>query len=83
MAALTDLVGLPGVALAQRADDTALAEGCTTVLVGPEGGWTDEELALPLPHVGLGGHVLRAETAAIAAGSCSWPAGPTTARSDP
>ncbi|MEA3020990.1 MAG: rRNA (uracil1498-N3)-methyltransferase [Actinomycetota bacterium] len=38
-----------------------------TVLVGPEGGWTDDERACGLPTVGLGSHVLRAETAAIAA----------------
>ncbi len=39
-----------------------------TVLVGPEGGWTDEELAAVPRHVGLGPHVLRAGTAALAAG---------------
>ncbi len=39
-----------------------------TVLVGPEGGWTDEELAAVPHHVGLGAHVMRAETAAEAAG---------------
>lgn len=38
-----------------------------TVLVGPEGGWDDEERACGLPTVGLGQHVLRAETAAMAA----------------
>jgi 16S rRNA (uracil1498-N3)-methyltransferase len=37
-------------------------------LVGPEGGWSDEELGLSLPRVGLGPNVLRAETAALAAG---------------
>jgi 16S rRNA (uracil1498-N3)-methyltransferase len=37
-----------------------------SVLVGPEGGWADEELALGLPTVGVGPLVLRAETAAIA-----------------
>jgi len=41
-----------------------------TVLVGPEGGWSDEELAAAdawnTPRVGLGALVLRAETAAIA-----------------
>lgn len=39
-----------------------------TVLVGPEGGWAPEELAAGLPRVGLGPTVLRAETAAVAAG---------------
>jgi 16S rRNA (uracil1498-N3)-methyltransferase len=38
-----------------------------TVLVGPEGGWAPEEAACGLPTVGLAPHVLRAETAAIAA----------------
>jgi RsmE family RNA methyltransferase len=38
-----------------------------TVLVGPEGGWTDEELAAVDDRVVLADHVLRAETAAIAA----------------
>ena len=68
VAALTDLVGLPGVALAERADGDALTQGVHHRPRRPEGGWTGEELALPVPHVGLGGHVLRAETAAIAAG---------------
>ncbi len=39
-----------------------------TVLVGPEGGWADAELVVDLPQVGLGPSVLRAETAAVAAG---------------
>ena len=40
------------------------------VLVGPEGGWSEEELAAvpDARHVGLGPNVLRAETAAMAAG---------------
>jgi 16S rRNA (uracil1498-N3)-methyltransferase len=38
-----------------------------TVLIGPEGGWTDEELASVADLVALAEHVLRAETAAIAA----------------
>ena len=38
-----------------------------TVAVGPEGGWTDGELALARDRVGLGPSVLRVETAAIAA----------------
>ena len=39
----------------------------TVALVGPEGGWSDDERASGLPMVGLGGNVLRTETAAIAA----------------
>jgi 16S rRNA (uracil1498-N3)-methyltransferase len=38
-----------------------------TVLVGPEGGWTAAELAAVDDRVVLADHVLRAETAAIAA----------------
>ncbi|MDP9070739.1 MAG: 16S rRNA (uracil(1498)-N(3))-methyltransferase [Actinomycetota bacterium] len=38
------------------------------VLVGPEGGWAVEELGAGLPTVGLGPTVLRADTAAVAAG---------------
>ncbi|MBW3615437.1 MAG: 16S rRNA (uracil(1498)-N(3))-methyltransferase [Actinobacteria bacterium] len=38
------------------------------VLVGPEGGWGDDERAVGLARVCLGPHVLRAETAAVAAG---------------
>ncbi len=39
------------------------------VLVGPEGGWSPEEVACGRPTVGLALNVLRAETAAIAAGA--------------
>ena len=38
------------------------------VAVGPEGGWDSSETASGLALVGLGPHVLRAETAAVAAG---------------
>lgn len=39
------------------------------LLIGPEGGWSDGERAMAQgPAVSLGRHVLRAETAAIAAG---------------
>lgn len=47
----------------------ALAAGENAVLIGPEGGWTDRELLAGPPHVGLGPHVMRSETAAIAAGA--------------
>ena len=46
-----------------------LAAGENAVLIGPEGGWTDRELSVGSRHVGLGPHVMRSETAAIAAGA--------------
>jgi 16S rRNA (uracil1498-N3)-methyltransferase len=39
------------------------------IAIGPEGGWDGDELDGDLPTVGLGPNVLRAETAAIAAGT--------------
>ena len=51
----------------------AVSEGRTLaadenfVLVGPEGGWADAELAAVDRHVCLGPHMMRAETAAIMA----------------
>jgi len=42
--------------------------GPRVVLVGPEGGWTDAERDRVPGRIGLGEYVLRAETAAIAAG---------------
>jgi 16S rRNA (uracil1498-N3)-methyltransferase len=39
------------------------------VLIGPEGGWSDEERAIGVPAVRFGPHVLRSETAAITAGA--------------
>ena len=38
-----------------------------TVLVGPEGGWSEAERSAGMASVTLGPHVLRAETAAMAA----------------
>ena len=40
----------------------------TCILVGPEGGFTEDELARAPTLVGLADTVLRAETAAVAAG---------------
>jgi 16S rRNA (uracil1498-N3)-methyltransferase len=40
---------------------------CTTLAVGPEGGWDAAELAVGAPPTGLGPTVLRAETAAVVA----------------
>jgi 16S rRNA (uracil1498-N3)-methyltransferase len=41
--------------------------GDTCIAVGPEGGWTPEEVALAGDRVSLGPHVLRVETAAVVA----------------
>jgi len=38
-----------------------------TLLIGPEGGWTDKEMEMVKAHAGLGPRNLRAETAAIVA----------------
>jgi len=59
------------------ADAVALAEPGGTppgpdlpiVLVGPEGGWTDDELDLVPRRVDLSPHILRVETAAITVGA--------------
>ena len=56
-----------GIALAVP-DGAPLTLSTPTVLIGPEGGWTERELSSVSHHVGLGPHVLRAETAALAAG---------------
>ncbi len=64
---LVELVAMPGVAVAERggmAPDLRFS----TVVIGPEGGWTPDELGTGTATVGLGSSVLRAETAAIAAG---------------
>jgi len=46
----------------------AIGRGNRCVAIGPEGGWSDRELELANGRVSLGDTVLRAETAAIAAG---------------
>jgi 16S rRNA (uracil1498-N3)-methyltransferase len=62
-------LGAPGeVVLAQLSGDRpTLAH--RVVAVGPEGGWSGDELASGLPTVGFGLSVLRAETAAVTAGA--------------
>lgn len=57
----------PGVVRADRSG-RPLRGGDHTVMVGPEGGWSDGERDLLPEAVVLGPTVLRAETAAIAAG---------------
>jgi 16S rRNA (uracil1498-N3)-methyltransferase len=57
----------PGVALAEPgAEPVSLRAPC--VFVGPEGGWSEDELAAASATVSLGSTILRAETATLAAG---------------
>jgi 16S rRNA (uracil1498-N3)-methyltransferase len=56
----------PGVAMADRTGVPVSLQR-PMILVGPEGGWDDDERSVGLPAVRLAGPVLRAETAAIAA----------------
>ena len=73
VATFADLVARPGTALAAPGGGPPSPAVHALVLVGPEGGWSEAELdeaaAHGCPSVGLGRHVLRAETAAIAAGA--------------
>jgi 16S rRNA (uracil1498-N3)-methyltransferase len=67
----TELASLGGdgeVVLAQLSGDRPSLHQ-RVVAVGPEGGWSTEELASGLPTVGFGLSVLRAETAAVTAGA--------------
>jgi 16S rRNA (uracil1498-N3)-methyltransferase len=68
VAAFEDVAALPGAALAE-AGGAPPSLDLRLVLVGPEGGWDAAERSCGLPAVRLGGHVLRAETAAITAGA--------------
>lgn len=71
-AALLGALGSAGTVVAEPGGG-ALDRGARTVLVGPEGGWSPEELADAAAggagRCTLGPHVLRAETAAIVAGA--------------
>ena len=58
----------PGLALAEPGG-AAITAATTAVAIGPEGGWSPEELAAAEATVDLGPTVLRAETAALAAGA--------------
>jgi 16S rRNA (uracil1498-N3)-methyltransferase len=65
---LPSLGGAGEVVLAQLSGDRPTVAQ-RVVAVGPEGGWSTEELGSGLPTVGFGLSVLRAETAAVTAGA--------------
>lgn len=65
-ATFAEVVSLPGAVAADRGGVPPSLDR-PTILIGPEGGWADEERAAFGGTVGLGDHVLRAETAAITA----------------
>lgn len=64
VATFAEVAARPG---AVRADigTEAITARTTLVMIGPEGGWSEDERSIPT--VSLGGNVLRAETAAIVA----------------
>ena len=57
---------LPG-ALAAEPGGRAVTSADRVIAIGPEGGWTPDELALAQDRVALGDAVLRVETAALVA----------------
>lgn len=67
---VTALDVLPN-AVAAEPGGRALALGDRTIAIGPEGGWTEDELAAAGDTVALVGNVLRVETAAVVAGALS------------
>jgi RsmE family RNA methyltransferase len=66
IATFAEVAARPGAALA-AAGGAPPSLRHPVLLVGPEGGWSTDEDATPIARVALGDHVLRAETAAIAA----------------
>lgn len=66
IATVTDVADEPGAVRAEAGGAPPSVEH-RVVLVGPEGGWSDAERGRVPATVGLADHVLRAETAAVAA----------------
>jgi 16S rRNA (uracil1498-N3)-methyltransferase len=67
VASFDAIVAEAGACMADRSGG-ALTLATPLVMIGPEGGWSDAEAAVAVPRVRLAESVLRAETAAIAAG---------------
>ncbi len=69
---ITEVLGRDGVAVAEPSGvgSDALGWRPSTVVIGPEGGFSDRELAAAPTLVALGPNVLRIETAALVAAVC-------------
>jgi 16S rRNA (uracil1498-N3)-methyltransferase len=68
LGSFTDVTSRAGVALADAAGSPPSLTW-PTLVVGPEGGWSAAEREVDFPRVRLAPTVLRAETAAVAAGA--------------
>ena len=66
LAALHEVCAGDGAAVADP-DGVALHAGMSLVVVGPEGGFAEDELPAGVPRVQLGDTILRAETATLVA----------------
>lgn len=66
LATLHDVCAGDGAAVADP-DGVALHAGVSLVVVGPEGGFAEDELPAGVPRVQLGDTILRAETATLVA----------------
>ena len=66
--AFDEVLGRDGVAIAEPGGETPWSE-VTTVVVGPEGGFSPGEIDRATRRVSLGGSILRAETAVMVAGA--------------
>ena len=62
-----DWLSQPDVAIAHFGGGP-ITNACRSIAIGPEGGWSDGEVELAANRISLGSTVLRAETAAVAAG---------------
>ena len=60
--------GDPGSWCRAERGGSAIVPSSTSILIGPEGGWSPEERSTVPDEVSLGPNVLRAETAALVAG---------------
>lgn len=66
--AFEEVLGRDGVAIAEPGGETPWSE-ITTVVVGPEGGFSPSEVERAARRVSLGGSILRSETAVMVAGA--------------